>query len=90
MTENGPIFTVEITKPALKELAKINRGDQKALKKAIERLGDDPYPPGNKKLQDSGGERRIRVGNYRVIYVVEHDVVRVLVLAIGHRREIYQ
>jgi mRNA interferase RelE/StbE len=51
-------------------------------------LAEDPRPPGARKLQGRDG-LRVRVGDYRVIYLVEDNVLRVLVIAVGHRREIY-
>ena len=52
-------------------------------------LADDPRPVGVKKLH--GQDRyRIRVGDYRVIYQIEDEVLLVLVVEIAHRREVYR
>jgi mRNA interferase RelE/StbE len=52
-------------------------------------LADNPRPPKSKKLtaRDSW---RIRIGNYRVIYLIEDDNLIVIVIEIGHRKEVYK
>ena len=57
----------------------------------VEALAEDPRPPGAQKLR--GREDvlyRIRVGDYRVIYAVEHNRLIVLIVAAGNRRDIYR
>lgn len=57
--------------------------------KALSRIPDEPFPPGTKKL--SGREAwRIRVGVYRIIYEVHQDVLSILVVLVGHRKDIYR
>ena len=57
--------------------------------KAAESLGAKPYPPGVKKLQGSEFHR-IRVGDYRIVYEVQGTVLRVLVVRIATRGEVYR
>jgi mRNA interferase RelE/StbE len=57
---------------------------------AILALADDPYPPGSKKLQGEANLYRVRVGDYRVLYRIEDERLIVLVVNIGHRRDIYR
>lgn len=49
----------------------------------------DPRPSGCRKLAGTDDRYRIRVGNYRIIYRIDDGRVAVLVLVIGHRREVY-
>ena len=57
----------------------------------IEELGDNPLPPKSIKLQGhSAALYRIRSGGYRVIYSIKNKSLTVLVLEIGHRRDIYR
>ena len=56
---------------------------------ATEKLAADPRPPGCRKLAGTADRYRIRVGDYRIIYRVDDGKVTVLVLLIGHRREVY-
>jgi mRNA interferase RelE/StbE len=62
---------------------------KKRLDDAIEALSDDPRPNGCRKLAGTSDRYRIRVGDYRIIYRVDDGKVTVLVLVIGHRREVY-
>ena len=52
-------------------------------------LGEDPQPPGAKALQGRPG-LRVRIGNYRIIYTIEEDVLTVVIVALGHRRDVYE
>lgn len=56
---------------------------------ALRELAKDPMPYGCLKMQGTLNEWRIRVGDYRIIYTVEDNVLRVLVIRIGHRKEVY-
>ena len=56
---------------------------------ATEKLSADPRPPGCRKLAGTSDRYRIRIGDYRIIYRVDDGKVTVLVLLIGHRREVY-
>ncbi|MDY6051390.1 MAG: type II toxin-antitoxin system RelE/ParE family toxin [Rothia sp. (in: high G+C Gram-positive bacteria)] len=87
MTDN---YSVTFKPSAAKELRKINKNDQTRSAKKIQELASNPYPPGIKKIVGGDGELRLRVGNYRVIYAVEEGRLIILVLTIGHRREVYK
>jgi mRNA interferase RelE/StbE len=62
---------------------------QRRIVEKIEALADDPRPAGSVKLTGHGAYR-IRVGDYRVIYAVADDQLVVLVVEVGHRREVYR
>ncbi|WP_237200825.1 type II toxin-antitoxin system RelE family toxin [Rothia nasimurium] len=83
-------YSVTFKPSAAKELRKINKNDQTCIAKKIHELASNPYPPGTKKIVGGDGELRLRVGNYRVIYAVEEGRLIILVLTIGHRREVYK
>ena len=53
-------------------------------------LAENPRPPGCKKLKDAGGDWRIRVGVYRILYEINDSSATVTVLRIGHRKEVYR
>lgn len=83
---------VDLTATADKELAKTRRGqprDADRLEEAMVALGTDPHPPGSTPLKGLTGVWRIRVGDYRLCYTIEHDVLIVLVLLIHTRDDIY-
>lgn len=57
---------------------------------ALRLLANNPRPPGCEKLAGVEDLYRVRAGNYRIIYQVRDDVLLVLVVKIGHRREVYR
>ena len=72
-----------------KDLRVIPNKDIKRILKRIDHLSQDPRPPGSEKL--SGGEKyRIRQGNYRILYTIEDVIVTVIVVKVGHRRDVYR
>ena len=80
-------YDLEITRNAQKSLAKIPEPFQSKIIDKIYSLAENPYF-GAKKLTGRDAYR-IRVGNYRVIYEIKSDKLVVLVVNIGHRRDIY-
>lgn len=60
------------------------------MQAAIEILAATPRPAGAVKLAGGDGEWRIRTGDYRIVYEVHDGMLVVLVVAVGHRREIYR
>jgi mRNA interferase RelE/StbE len=82
-------YTVEILRTAQKQLAKVNRQDQVRIISAICALADDPRPVGCKKLSGRPAWR-IRIGTYPVMYEINDDKLLVLVVAAGHRKEVYR
>jgi len=82
-------YSVEMLRSAQRQLAKVDRQDQDRIISAIHGLANEPRPPGSKKLSGRPAWR-IRVGVYRVIYEIQDDRLLVLVIAIGHRREVYR
>ena len=83
-------YTVEFSTSALREFNALERAVQRRIATRIDGLAGNPFPSGTAKLQGEPGLYRIRVGDYRVIYRVDGKRVRVLVLKIGHRREVYR
>jgi mRNA interferase RelE/StbE len=83
-------YVIEVAPAAVRQLRKLDPGARRRVQAAIELLADDPRPPGAKKLVGGDGERRVRTGDYRIVYEIHDQVLRILVLAVGHRREIYR
>lgn len=82
-------YGLEILRVAQKQLAQVTPVDRDRIVTAIKDLADDPRPAGCKKLSGRPGWR-IRVGNYRIIYEIHDDQLLILVVTVGHRREIYR
>lgn len=89
-------YSVEISARAEKDIQALDKGVQGRVMEHIQALAVDPYPPGSKKLEGGDGERRVRVGDYRIIYRVNdpkgkgEPIIVVLVLRVRHRREVYR
>ncbi|AFL73535.1 type II toxin-antitoxin system RelE family toxin [Thiocystis violascens] len=82
-------YSIRIRKAAQKSLARLSQPHQDRIVAAIRDLREEPRPPGCKKL--SGREAwRIRVGDYRIIYEIQDNELIVVVVLVGHRRDIYQ
>jgi mRNA interferase RelE/StbE len=82
-------YEVEINPSARKSLAKIPKKDRLRIEGVIELLQSNPYPPSSIKLTERS-EYRVRVGNYRVIYDFVKGRLVILVLTIGHRKDVYR
>ncbi len=82
-------YKIKIKPSAVKELEKLPKKDLKKVVIKIQSLAFDPRPPGCEKL--SGEEKyRIRQGNYRIIYSIEDNILSIVVVKVGHRRDIYK
>lgn len=81
-------YRIEIRPAAIRALKRIDHQDRDRIRGAIALLGQDPRPPGAKALQGRDG-LRVRVGNYRIIYTAQDDILVVVVVTLGHRRDIY-
>lgn len=84
-------FRLLIKASAAKELEAIGaKRDRQRVTAAIAALTDDPRPRGSEKLSGAKDRHRIRIGDYRVVYGIEDDVLTVWVVKVGHRREVYR
>lgn len=81
-------WTVEIQRSAEKELGALAPIVQRRIARALSMLEANPYPSGVKKLQNRDGYR-IRVGDYRILYVADATRHWIRITAIGHRRDVY-
>lgn len=84
-----PTWTVDFEAAALKQLNHLDRDLRARIMSKLDKLKTNPRSFGAIKM--SGVHSwRIRVGDYRIIYEIHDNVLTVLVLKIGHRREIYR
>jgi mRNA interferase RelE/StbE len=81
-------YKIEILRSAQKQLSKIHHQHQNQIIENIRKLSENPRPSGCKKLS-ARPAWRIRIGDYRVIYEINDDCLLVLVITIGHRKEVY-
>ena len=89
MSSASSRYEIELSEVAKKELAGLEDKVQLRVRLAFSLLSSNPRPPRAIKLQGNRGYR-VRVGDYRIVYEVFDKKVLVLVLRIGHRREVYR
>jgi mRNA interferase RelE/StbE len=82
-------YTVFIEPYAQKQIQKLDKKFIPVIKLAISSLADNPRPYGYKKLKGENAYR-IRVGDYRVIYEIEDSRIIVIIVSVGHRKDIYR
>ena len=82
-------YSIRIKASAAKELQRVPKVDRTRIVRAIDRLMDSPFL-GNALKGELRGLRRLRVGDYRVVYELRDDLLVVLVVRISHRREAYR
>ena len=85
-----PAYRVGLRAGAEKQLAALDKPVRERVAAAIDALAETPRPSGAIAMQGAAGLLRIRVGSYRVVYTVSDRELIVLVIDIGHRREIYR
>jgi mRNA interferase RelE/StbE len=83
-------YRIEFRRAAAKELAALPRAARERVDACILSLASNPRPPGVKKLSGEESFYRVREGDYRIVYTIEDRVLLVLVVRIGHRREVYR
>lgn len=83
-------YEIEVAPATARQLRKLDPSSRRRVQAAIELLATEPRPPGATKLVGGAGEWRVRTGDLRVVYEIHDRVLVVLVVAVGHRREIYR
>jgi mRNA interferase RelE/StbE len=82
-------YKIIFRKSVAQDMRRIPTRDLRRILAAIDALSDDPRPVGVEKL--SGKEKyRIRQGNYRILFEIEDEEVIVVVVKVGHRRDVYR
>ena len=81
-------YRVELRPAAVRALRKLDPDIRPRIQGAIALLAQDPRPPASRALRGRPGFR-VRVGDYRIIYTIADDVLLIVVVTLGHRRDIY-
>ena len=90
------MYTIEFTNKAEKDLGKLPKQTIARILEKIDKLAIDPRPSGYKKLNDFHVSNapnelyRIRIGDYRVIYAIEEEIITITVVKVAHRKEVYE
>lgn len=82
-------YAIAIARPATKEIERLPNSVLQRARSKIDQFITNPRPPGCKKLQASRNRWRVRVGDYRIIYAINDERLEVDVVAVRHRRFVY-
>ncbi|MGX5857520.1 type II toxin-antitoxin system RelE family toxin [Dyadobacter jiangsuensis] len=82
-------YKIVYEKRALKELYKLPSKAVSQIIKKIDSLAENPYQTGIRKLTDTDEVYRARAGNYRILYEINDGQLRIMIVKIGDRKDIY-
>jgi len=83
-------YSLEIKQSAQKELDALDDSVFRRIDRKILALADNPRPPGCKKLRGYRDQWRVRVGDWRVVYLIDDEAKLVTITRVAHRREVYE
>jgi mRNA interferase RelE/StbE len=83
-------YHVRLTTAAERQFEKLPGAVQERLSPALAALSDTPFPADSQSLTGRRPYRRVRVGDYRIVYQVDQAAADVRVVALGHRKDIYR
>lgn len=83
-------YRVELTRSAARDVLALDDNTFPRVRKAIDALEENPRPSGARKLRGQEHAWRLRVGDYRALYVVDEQRLTITVYRIKHRREVYR
>jgi mRNA interferase RelE/StbE len=80
-------YRAQLRPAAVRALRKLDPAARTRIQAAIALLAEQPRPPGARPLKGRDG-MRVRVGDHRILYVIEDDILTVVVVTVGHRRDV--
>ncbi|MDA8136739.1 MAG: type II toxin-antitoxin system RelE/ParE family toxin [Desulfobacteraceae bacterium] len=83
-------YAIEFRPSVLKNLERFPKRDLVRIKKKIEELGRDLPDPNTTKMKGNHSFHRVRTGDYRIIYEIQDDRLIILIVKIGHRKDVYK
>ncbi|NWH06775.1 type II toxin-antitoxin system RelE family toxin [Desulfobacter latus] len=81
---------MEFRPAVLKSLKRFPKRDLIRIRKKIEELGRNLPDPNSTKMKGNNSFHKIRTGDYRIIYEIHHDKVIILIVKVGHRKDVYK
>lgn len=84
------MFKISITSRAEKDLKRLERQTKNRVASAISGLAGEPRPIGCRKIQSEEGVWRIRIGDWRIAYIIDVSKQEITIIRIAHRREFYE
>lgn len=83
-------YRITFAPSAARQLRKFDPPARRRIEAAVDLLATEPRPPAATQMVGGAGEWRVRTGDYRIIYEIHDGELVVLVLRVGHRRDIYK
>jgi mRNA interferase RelE/StbE len=83
-------YHIEFKRSAAKALKKIPRSDRKKIRDRIDSLAEELPDPVTTKMKGENPFHKVRVGDYRIVYEIQESLLVILVLKIGHRKDVYR
>ena len=83
-------YRIEVKRSAAKALKKIPKPDQKRISEKIDNLAENLPNPDTTKMKGNNPFHKIRIGDYRIVYEIQDNVLLLLIIKIGHRKDIYR
>jgi mRNA interferase RelE/StbE len=83
------VYRIVVTSAARRAINHLEVSIKTRILARIDTLASNPRPPGAIKLEGQQSYR-VRVGDYRIVYMVEDEIVTVTIIRVGHRREVYR
>ena len=83
-------YRIEVKRSAAKTLKKIPKASRKRIVEKIDSLAEGPPNPDTTKMKGNNPFHKVRVGDYRIVYEIQEGVLMILVVKIGHRKDIYK
>ena len=83
-------YSVEVKPPARKELEALPANVLARVVRKMDSLRDTPRPAGCRKLKGYKDQWRVRVGDWRVVYIIDDAATLISITRIAHRREVYE
>ncbi len=83
-------YRIAVKRSAAKALKKIPKADRKRIIEKIESLSENLSNPDTAKMKGNNPFHKVRTGEYRIIYEIQEDVLIIMIVKVGHRKDIYR
>ncbi len=83
-------YKIEVKRSAAKALKKIPKSDRKRIVEKIDSFSKQLPSPDKTKIKGNNPFHKVRVGDYRIVYEIQDDVLVILIVKVGHRKDIYR
>ena len=83
-------YSIEFKSSPAKALKKIPRSDRRKIRDRIDSLAENLPDPVTTKMKGDNPFHKVRVGDYRIVYEIQESLLVILVLKIGHRKDVYR